>query len=254
MQQKYEGSPLSPAIMVHFYRGVMDLSTTWRGRIDTTTNWAVVSSGSIASFVLSDREHSHIMALLGMFLTFAFLVIEARRFRFYDLWSAWIRLAETEYYEPLLRANVVDPKQQWHILLQQDLDNPHFKITWSELMGRRLRHNYLAVFAFLLLTWATKLLLHPTPASLGLALRTMGERAALGPIGGRLVVTAVAVFYSYLLLLVVLTPKLNNTGSEILQRSLLLRHMVNPSARTVGFKQYRPTPRATHPQQAPEED
>src|SRR5215210_4845222 len=47
-------SPLTPAVMVHLYRGVMDAATTWRGRIDGTTNWAVLSSGSIASFVLSD--------------------------------------------------------------------------------------------------------------------------------------------------------------------------------------------------------
>src|SRR5687767_8270246 len=90
-------SPLVPAVMVHFYRGVMDSATTWRSRIDNTTNWAVLTSGSIASFVLGKPENSHIMALMGMFLAFSFLAIEARRFRFYDLWGGWIRIMETEY-------------------------------------------------------------------------------------------------------------------------------------------------------------
>lgn len=225
--------------MVHFYRGVMDLATTWRARIDNTTNWAVLSSGSIASFVLGTVENSHLMALLGMFLAFAFLSIEARRYRFYDLWSGWIRIMETEYYEPLLRANVVDPDQHWHPLLQSDLEDPHFKINWSEAMGRRLRHNYIAIFGFLLLTWITKLLLHPEPVAVGQTLPTLVRRAALGPIPGWAVIAVVAVVYAYLIGLMLFTPRLRGTGTEILSRSLLLRRLVNPGARLVGFKRAR---------------
>src|SRR5947208_278323 len=119
-------SPLAPAIMVHFYRGVMDVATTWRARIDSTTNWAVLTSGSVASFILGNRDAPHLMALLGMFLAFAFLSIEARRYRFYDLWSGWLRIMETEYFGPLLSSNVVDGDQHWHTLLQSDLEEPTF--------------------------------------------------------------------------------------------------------------------------------
>jgi uncharacterized membrane protein len=199
----------------------------------------VLSSGSIASFVLGNPENSHIMALLGMFLAFAFLSIEARRFRFYDLWSGWIRIIETEYYEPLLRANVVDPDQHWHSLLQSDLEDPHFKINWSEAMGRRLRHNYIAIFGFLLLTWITKLLLHPAPVAMGETLRTIVRRAALGPISGIVVISLVALFYAFLIGLMIFTPRLRGTGTEIIGRNLLLRRLVHPDARLVGFKRAR---------------
>ncbi|MBA3945479.1 MAG: DUF2270 domain-containing protein [Herpetosiphonaceae bacterium] len=238
MQNKYQSSALAPNIMVHFYRGVMDLATTWRSRIDSTTNWAVISSGSIASFLLSDPEHSHIMALLGMFLGFAFLCIEARRFRYYDLWSNWVRVMEIEYYEPILRSNIIRPDEQWHRLLDYDLNDPHFKISWTEAMGRRLRHNYWAIFGFLLLTWCTKLLLHPHAATWGTAIPTMRQRAALGPISGNAIIFLVFIFYSYLILLIMITPRLLGAGSETLSRSTILRQLSNPLASTAGFLHY----------------
>ena len=77
--------------------------------------------------------------------------------------------------------------------LQSDLEDPHFKISWSEAMGRRLRHNYIAIFAFLLLIWITKLLLHPLPLMPDNALATLVERASLGPIPGGAVIASVAV-------------------------------------------------------------
>lgn len=255
MQQRAGSSPLAPAVMVHFYRAAMDLTTTWRARIDGTTNWAVLTSGSIASFVLGDPTSPQIMSILGMFLAFAFLSIEARRFRFYDLWSGWIRIMETEYYEPLLRANVIDLDQHWHPLLQSDLEDPYFKISWSEAMGNRLRHNYIAIFGFLLLTWLTKLMLHPAPAPVGDTLRTMVGRAALGPLPGGVIMTGVMAFYFFLIGLMIFTPALRGSGTEILSRSLLLRRLVNPKARLVGFKQIRPVATPVEgPGLAPEED
>ena len=42
---------LSPAefntAMAHFYRGEIQRSNTWRNRLDTTTNWAVLSAGAM---------------------------------------------------------------------------------------------------------------------------------------------------------------------------------------------------------------
>src|SRR4028119_959467 len=39
--------------MVHFYRGEVQRSNTWRNRLDTTTNWAVLTTGATLSFVFS---------------------------------------------------------------------------------------------------------------------------------------------------------------------------------------------------------
>lgn len=236
MQPRNTSSPLTPAVMVHFYRGVMDLSTTWRSRIDNTTNWAVVTAGSIASFLLSDASHPHLMALLGMFLVYAFLAIEARRFRFYDLWSGWVRLMETEYYAPLLQYNQIEAEDQWHAMLRCDLEEPHFKISLVEAMGRRLRHNYYAIFAFLLLLWFVKLL-PPADPQLGQC-TTFLQCAAIGSIPGGVVLALVGLFYAYLIGLMLFTPKLVGTGTELIERRTIFRRMVAPHAQLVGFKRH----------------
>jgi uncharacterized membrane protein len=236
MQHHPPASILAPGVMVHFYRGVMDLATMWRARIDVTTNWAVVSAGSIASFLLSDPQHPQIMALLGMFLMFAFLCIEARRFRFYDLWSGWLRLMETDYFALVLRNNAIESTAQWHAMLVCDLQDPHFKISFLESMGRRLRHNYTALFLFMLLVWIAKLL--PVANPVGNQCRSVAACAAIGPIPGVLVIGLVALFYVGLLGIVLFTPKLIGTGTEVIDRNLVFRRMVAPNAEAVGFKRH----------------
>jgi uncharacterized membrane protein len=252
MQQR-SSTPLTPAVMVHFYRGLMDQSNIWRARIDATTNWAIVISGSLASFLLADRTRPHVLALLGMFLTFAFLAIEARRFRFYDLWSGWLRLLETDYYGPILKHNVVEPVAQWHPMLMCDLQDPHFKISFSEALGRRLRHNYFALFLFLLLVWLFQILPPARPDAD--QCRTLLQCAAIGPVPGAAVIAVIALVYAYLLGLMLFTPKLRRSGTEIIDRQLLFRRMVAPGAKLVGFKRHPDLPvigdSATR---APEED
>lgn len=253
MQQRSTSTPLAPAVMVHFYRGVMDLATTWRARVDSTTNWAVISAGSIASFLLSDPVHPHLMALIGMFLAFAFLVIEARRYRFYDLWSGWVRLMETDYFADALRHNAIMPTEQWHSLLACDLQDPHFKISWSEAMGRRLRHNYGAIFMFLLLVWFVKLIPKQIPGPFDCV--SFVACADVGPIPGSIVLFAVAMFYVYLIALMVFTPKLVGTGTELIERHVLFRRLVAPGAKLVGFKRHHALPYIVDGvARAPEED
>ncbi|GAC1637835.1 MAG: hypothetical protein NVS4B8_03090 [Herpetosiphon sp.] len=239
MQPKPAGAQLAPAVMVHFYRGAMDVSATWRARIDSTTNWAIISSGSIASFLFSDPDHSHIMTLLGMFLVFAFLWIEARRFRFYALWSTWIRVMETEYFGSILGTNTVAPDRSWHGILETDLEHPRFKMTWAESMGQRIVNNYWAIFGFLLLTWCTKLLLHPTSEYEGGVLHTMRVRASLGPIDGWFVVALVVAFYIYLGLLTTLSSRRTSSGVEILNRDVVLKELIKPHVGVIRFRMNR---------------
>lgn len=236
MQSRNTASPLTPGVMVHFYRGVMDLATTWRARVDGTTNWAIVSTGSITSFLLSDPTHPPLIALLGMFLAFAFLVIEARRYRFYDLWSGWLRLMETDYFAPVLKQNAIEASAPWHPMLVCDLQNPHFKISWSEAMGRRLRHNYFAIFLFLLLAWLVKLLPPTNPGPNDCA--SIVQCAAVGPLPGWIGLLLVGLFYAYLIGLMLFTPKLIGTGTELIERHLIYRRLVAPGATEVGFKRH----------------
>src|SRR3982751_4025045 len=45
--------------MVHFYRGEVQRSNVWRGRLDTTTNWAVITTGATLSFVFGSVSNPH---------------------------------------------------------------------------------------------------------------------------------------------------------------------------------------------------
>src|SRR5882757_10951346 len=54
---------MSPAefntAMIHFYRGEIQRSNTWRNRLDTTTNWAVLTAGAALSLAFSSPSNPH---------------------------------------------------------------------------------------------------------------------------------------------------------------------------------------------------
>src|ERR1044072_831142 len=47
--------------MAHFYRGEVQRSNTWRNRLDTTTNWAVLTAGGALSFAFSSPHNPHLL-------------------------------------------------------------------------------------------------------------------------------------------------------------------------------------------------
>ncbi len=73
--------------LIHLYRGELGEATAWRGRIDTTSHWAIVMSATALSFVFSDKdiERHTLIPIITLFCTFL-LTMEARRYRFYDIW------------------------------------------------------------------------------------------------------------------------------------------------------------------------
>jgi uncharacterized membrane protein len=89
--------------MVHLHRGELSEATAWRSRIDTTTNWAVVFSITTLSFVFSDRlsERHVLIPIVSVFCTFL-LLMEARRYRFFDIWRSRARMIEINFYRPML--------------------------------------------------------------------------------------------------------------------------------------------------------
>jgi uncharacterized membrane protein len=75
-------SPFSPAeltALAHLYRGEMYRSKIWRTRLDTTTNWAVATTGIALSVAFSHAENSPLPLVLIGLLVMVFLGIEARR-------------------------------------------------------------------------------------------------------------------------------------------------------------------------------
>src|ERR1700730_13192673 len=100
---KVEFSAAEIGALAHLYRGEVYGSTVWRTRLDSTTNWAVVTTGIALSATFSSAEASPLpMVLVGLIVT-VFLLFEARRYRYFNVWRARARLLETDFYAPMIR-------------------------------------------------------------------------------------------------------------------------------------------------------
>src|SRR4029079_13427857 len=84
-------------VLVHYYRGEISRMISWRDRLDRTTNWAIGALAAMLSFSLSSQQAHHSVLLFAMLLIQGLLVIEARRYRFYDVYRARVRLIEHDY-------------------------------------------------------------------------------------------------------------------------------------------------------------
>jgi len=81
--------------LIHLYRGELGRMTSYRVRLDTTTNWAVVTTAGIVTFALGNPEVSHAVFLFAMLLTLFFLTLEARRFRIYETAHRRVQIGKT---------------------------------------------------------------------------------------------------------------------------------------------------------------
>ena len=87
-------------MLAHLYRGEMYRSKVWRTRLDATTNWAVVTTGVAISVTFSSAENSPLPLVLVVLLDLVFLAIEARRYRYFDIWRTRVRMMETSSVRP----------------------------------------------------------------------------------------------------------------------------------------------------------
>jgi len=144
------------AALVHFYRGELHRSTIWRVRLDTTTNWAILSVMGLVTFTFGDLEHSHAPLLVGMLLVLTFMGIEARRYRIFNVWCARVRNLEVNFLTPILQFDMKAVKQGWGRLVAEDLLHPRFNMTWAQALRARLLRNYFPLFFLLLICWIVK--------------------------------------------------------------------------------------------------
>jgi uncharacterized membrane protein len=181
--------------MVHLYRGELGEATAWRSRIDTTSHWAVVLSATALSFVFSDKssERHVLIPIVSLFCTFL-LLMEARRYRFFDIWRSRARMIEINFYRPMLDG-AKPPTPEWAETLAHDMEWPHFHMPWWEAAGRRLRRNYQWIYAILLGSWVVVLMSHPTPST---SLTEVMARASIGPFAGSIVMAGMLIFYGAL--------------------------------------------------------
>jgi uncharacterized membrane protein len=181
--------------MVHLYRGELGEATAWRTRIDATSNWAIVLSATALSFVFADKsaERHMLIPIITLFVTFM-LFMEARRYRFYDIWRTRARLLEINFYRPLLDGSA-PTDANWAATLAHDLEWPHFHMPWWEAVGRRLRRTYQWIYGILLASWLILLLSHPAPTT---DVVEFAARATIGPIPGAVVIFGMLAFYGAL--------------------------------------------------------
>jgi uncharacterized membrane protein len=178
--------------IAHLYRGEIYRSTVWRTRLDSTTNWAVVTTGIALSATFSNADASPLpMVLVGLIVTI-FLLLEARRYRYFNIWRARARLLETDFYTPMLRGDPVVLNTHWGKLLARDLCQPRYHVSLARAAGRRLRRTYGWIFLIQALAYYGKLAIHPTPLH---AVSQLWTRAAIGPIPGEIVIAAGMLFH-----------------------------------------------------------
>ncbi len=132
----------------------------WRQRLDVTTNWAITSTTTIVTIAFSVNSIPHIVFFFNLILVWAMLWIEARRFRFYDAFRGRVRMLEVHFLVPMISQNPGLLDGEWRRLVCQDLVMPAFKISKLEAVGRRLKRNYVYIFAIILIAWTLKIFIH----------------------------------------------------------------------------------------------
>lgn len=208
--------PLSTAgltALVHLYRAEVGRMTTYRQRLDTTTNWSITSSTLVTTFSLGNATISHAAFLFVMFINVFFLVVEARRFRVYEAARYRVLLLERYFYPEVL--GDASPLGWRHALLEA-LRTPYSYPSVGVLgaAGWRLRRTYLWIYAAILLTWIAKLEIAGGGASDLIATANIG-RVPGGVVWGLVVIT-------YLLLISVglLAKRTYPMGTEAAQALL----------------------------------
>ncbi|ELY93460.1 hypothetical protein C483_05833 [Natrialba hulunbeirensis JCM 10989] len=176
------------------YRGELDRETTWRDRLDQTTTWSVTVMAAILTWAFSSPDNPHYIILVAVLAVSTFLVIEARRYRDYDVYRSRVRL-----FQKNLLANALDPSQEleheeWRSELSEDYQRPTVKISFFEAISNRLRRIYFALLFVLLLAWIFRVTAFAPDESF----RTV---ATIGELPGGAVSVLVGVFYASILVL-----------------------------------------------------
>jgi uncharacterized membrane protein len=200
--------------MVHLFRAEVHRSVNWRARLDTTTNWAVITTGAAISFAFAQATSIHLVIPLDMVMVTLFLFIEARRYRYYELWSYRVRLMETDFFAAML-VPPFHPAPDWAESLAESLLHPDFPISTLEAIGRRLRRNYLWIYAIIGAAWLAKLYMLPTPTN---SWADMLNRASVGNFKGQWVLLIGLIFYLTIIATAILTIGLQHSAGEVLPR------------------------------------
>lgn len=193
------------AALVHYYRSEVQKMNAWRRRLDVTTNWAIISSAGFLSFGFGNKDATHFVIVIATIIVTFFLYIEARRYKYYDLWRWRVDLLNENFFAVIISNDRYPLIPDWFEKLAEDLQHPQFKISSWDAIGKRLRRNYGWLFIALAICWITKVLIHPLPAE---NFTELVERAAIYHlVPGWIVIAAGSLFNSALAVIAVSTRK-----------------------------------------------
>lgn len=178
LTDRFPSSNLS--VLAHFYRGELSRSIAWRQKMDMTTHWAVISTTAIISLAFSNPESSHMILPFGTLLLCLLLTVEARRYRFFDVWRTRVRMLEVHLLVPALYNDKRLIEGDWREVLCNDLLAPTYKMSMWEAFGRRLARTYIWLFLIILGAWLLKVYLEFPPPSGTLGLAAYYQRFSFG--------------------------------------------------------------------------
>ncbi|TNC64519.1 DUF2270 domain-containing protein [Rubellimicrobium roseum] len=181
--------PADIGALAHLYRAEVYRGTVWRSRLDTTTNWSIVTLGLALSLTYAAPEASALPLLLVGILILVFLFIEARRYRYFNVWRARSRLIESNFLVPMLEGTT--ESGEWRGLLAGEYREPHYPISMLAAVSRRVRSNYIYILLVQTLAYMGKLVEHPTPAT---DWADLPRRAAIGPLPGWIVLSVMGIY------------------------------------------------------------
>jgi uncharacterized membrane protein len=190
-------------VLIHYYRGEIGRMSSWRNRIDQTSNWAITVVAAMLSVSLSTPTAHHGVLLFAMLLVSLLLFVEARRYRFFDVYRSRVRQFERHYFAEIFSPAGTGADADWIKAIGLSLREPEFNVTLIEAIGRRLRRNYIWMYIILLLAWILKLT-SPKLQTEGVrfdyaaTLESIVASAALGPLHGGVILLLVAAFYLWL--------------------------------------------------------
>jgi len=177
-----------------FYRGEVDRATTWRSRLDQTTNWAVVVVAAVLTWSFSSESRPHYVVLIDVFAVTAFLLMEANRYREYDVWRDRVRAVQTGLMAEMFES--AGAPDDWTADLGDELRNPSFDMSYWHAVNHRLRRSYFALLSVLVVAWVARVTVYTAD-------EPWRQSAEILFVPGEAVAGAVAVFYVALVVVAV---------------------------------------------------
>ena len=167
--------------------------SSYARRMDTTTNWAISAAGGMTTVALGNEGIPHAIVLILLPYLLFFLMMEARRFRYYEMSRVLTRRLEQGYFADLVAGG---DEESWRTPMVEQLRDPRPPLDVRAAAGWRLRRNYLAINLAMLVAWIIKLEL---AGGLAVDPLILLNRAAIGPVAGPLVVLGVLAYEAWLI-------------------------------------------------------